>query len=77
MKGEVLELHAVIHEEEDGSFWAEVQELPGCFASGRTLDEVKEGLLEAISFCADDLPIEQPVAPAAFHATGLTLATAK
>jgi predicted RNase H-like HicB family nuclease len=43
-----MELHAVIHEE-GGSYWAEVKELPGCFASGHDLEEVKEGLIEAIS----------------------------
>ena len=42
-----MELHAVIHEE-DGSYWAEVKELPGCFASGHDLEEVKQGLVEAI-----------------------------
>jgi predicted RNase H-like HicB family nuclease len=45
-----MELHATIHEE-DGSYWAEVRELPGCFASGRTLDEVMEGLSEAVALC--------------------------
>jgi predicted RNase H-like HicB family nuclease len=47
-----MELHAVIHEE-DGSYWAEVKELPGCFASGRDLDEVNEGLIEAIGLVLD------------------------
>jgi predicted RNase H-like HicB family nuclease len=42
-----MELHAVIHEEE-GAYWAEVKELPGCFASGHDLEEVKQGLIEAI-----------------------------
>ncbi|MBI5311334.1 MAG: type II toxin-antitoxin system HicB family antitoxin [Actinobacteria bacterium] len=36
-----------IHEE-DGSYWAEVLELPGCFASGRSLDELREALAESI-----------------------------
>lgn len=45
-----MELHAVIHEE-DGSYWAEVKELPGCFASGRDLEEIKEALIEAIGLC--------------------------
>lgn len=45
-----MELHARIHEE-DGSYWAEVRELPGCFASGRTLDEVMEKLSEAVALC--------------------------
>lgn len=42
-----MELHAIIHEE-DGSYWAEVKELPGCFASGHDLEEVKQALVEAI-----------------------------
>ena len=45
-----MELHAIVHEE-DGAYWAEVKELPGCFASGRDLDEVKEALIEAIEMC--------------------------
>ncbi len=35
-----MNLWAVVHEE-DGSYWAEVKELPGCFASGRNLEELK------------------------------------
>jgi predicted RNase H-like HicB family nuclease len=42
------EFHVVLREE-DGGYWAEVQELPGCFASGATLDEVKEAVFEAIT----------------------------
>lgn len=49
-----MELHARIHEDDDGSYWAEVKELPGCFASGATLDELKEALLEAIRMCLED-----------------------
>ena len=42
-----MELNAVIHFEDD-AYWAEVKELPGCFASGRTLDELNEALREAV-----------------------------
>lgn len=48
-----MEYTAFIHEE-DGSYWAEVKELPGCFASGETLDELKEALVEAILMCLED-----------------------
>ena len=41
------ELTARVHLE-DGTYWAEVVELPGCFASGLTLDELREALEEAI-----------------------------
>ncbi|MEV5411619.1 type II toxin-antitoxin system HicB family antitoxin [Thermopolyspora sp. NPDC052614] len=37
-----------IHVEQDG-YWAEVQELPGCFASGESIEELREALAEAMS----------------------------
>lgn len=42
-----MDLPARVHQE-GGSYWAEVVELPGCFASGDDLDELKEALAEAI-----------------------------
>jgi predicted RNase H-like HicB family nuclease len=39
--------------EEEGSYWAEVLELPGCFASGDTLDELRAALDEAIRLHSD------------------------
>jgi predicted RNase H-like HicB family nuclease len=40
-----------IHHERDQEhpLWAEVKELPGCFASGRDMDELREALSEAVS----------------------------
>lgn len=43
-----VEYIARIHEEE-GSLWAEVLDLPGCFASGSSLDELREALEESIA----------------------------
>ena len=40
--------NAVVHNE-DGEYWAEVPALPGCFAMGRTQDEVRENIRTAIS----------------------------
>jgi predicted RNase H-like HicB family nuclease/predicted RNA binding protein YcfA (HicA-like mRNA interferase family) len=49
-----MELTARIHVEE-GSYWADVPELPGCFASGDTLDELFESLQEGIAlYLADE-----------------------
>jgi len=42
-----MRLNARVHTEE-GAYWAEVTELPGCFASGITLDELTEALRESI-----------------------------
>jgi predicted RNase H-like HicB family nuclease len=38
-----------IHDEPGHDLWAEVVELPGCFASGRDIDELREALSEAVS----------------------------
>ena len=45
-----------VNQEKDGSLWAEVLELPGCFASGDTLDELRDALEEAISLYVTDDP---------------------
>jgi predicted RNase H-like HicB family nuclease len=38
-----------IHHEPDHELWAEVAELPGCFASGADMDELWQALGEAVS----------------------------
>lgn len=41
----------IVHEEPEedgGGYWAEVEELPGCFASGNTLDELDQDIRGAI-----------------------------
>jgi predicted RNase H-like HicB family nuclease len=52
-----MELTVVVHRERKG-FWSEVPELPGCFASGRTLDELREALGESIGLYLYDAPAE-------------------
>jgi predicted RNase H-like HicB family nuclease len=52
--GRMMELIANIHLE-DGSYWA-VPELPGCFASGDTLDELLASLREGIQMCREEQP---------------------
>lgn len=52
-----VELQADIREE-DGTFWAEVRELPGCFASGESIAELIEALREAVAlYLAKDGPV--------------------
>lgn len=43
-----MEVTARIHIEDD-SYWADVPELPGCFASGETLDELFDSLREGVA----------------------------
>lgn len=44
---QAVELKANIHHE-GGSYWANVSELPGCFAAGDSLDELLDSLKEGI-----------------------------
>lgn len=43
-----------VNQDDDGGFWAEVLELPGCFATGDTLDELREALEESIALYLHD-----------------------
>jgi predicted RNase H-like HicB family nuclease len=52
-----MEVTVTVHAE-GGSLWSEVRELPGCFATGRTLEELGEALAEAVGLYLWDLPGE-------------------
>ena len=41
---------------EGGGFWSEIRELPGCFASARTLSELREAIAEAVGLYLWDTP---------------------
>ena len=43
-----MKLKAIVHEAEEGGFWAEVPALPGCFTQGETMAELEANLREAI-----------------------------
>jgi predicted RNase H-like HicB family nuclease len=45
-----------VHADPGQVLWAEVDELPGCFATGRDLDELAVAMAEAISMCRDSDP---------------------
>jgi len=51
-----MDLTLVIHQEREG-FWAEVEELPGCFASAGSLSELAEALGEAVGLYLGDEPV--------------------
>ncbi len=54
-----MELTVVVHRERE-TFWSEISELPGCFASGGTLAELPQALGESIGLYLFDRPIELP-----------------
>lgn len=43
-----MKIRVLIHEAEEGGYWAEVPALPGCFSQGETLDEMLANIREAI-----------------------------
>jgi predicted RNase H-like HicB family nuclease len=46
-----MKLKVVIHEADEGGFWAEVPAIAGCATQGETLDELMANLHEAIEGC--------------------------
>jgi predicted RNase H-like HicB family nuclease len=44
-------IRAIVHQAEEGGFWAEVPAVPGCVTQGETLEELKMNLREAIEGC--------------------------
>ena len=44
-----MKIQAIVHNAEEGGFWAEVPALPGCVTQGETLAEIRKNLKEAIA----------------------------
>lgn len=47
----------------DGTIWAKVPDLDGCYSSGDTIDEAKENVKDAIALYLEDLKEEGKPAP--------------
>ena len=46
---ETLVVAMVVHEAEEGGYWASFPDLPGCFTQGESLDELRKYAREAVS----------------------------
>ncbi len=46
-----IKVKVIVHEADEGGFWAEVPALPGCFTQGETRAELKANLREAVEGC--------------------------
>jgi predicted RNase H-like HicB family nuclease len=46
-----MKLKVVVHEAEEGGYWAEVPAIPGCATQGDTFDELLKNLYEAVEGC--------------------------
>jgi len=46
-----MKVKVIIHEGEEGGFWAEVPALPGCFTEGESREELLANIKEAVEGC--------------------------
>ncbi len=46
-----MKLKVVVHEAEEGGFWAEVPSIPGCATQGETFEELLKNIYEAVEGC--------------------------
>lgn len=67
-----MELAVDIHYE-DGTYWAQVRELPGCFASGESIPELIEAIEESVSLYLASAPGAAPQKKRAMHLSSFGL----
>ena len=48
---QTMKLKIVIHDAEEGGYWAEVPSIPGCATQGETFEELLENIYEAVEGC--------------------------
>lgn len=46
-----MKLKVVIHQAEEGGYWAEVPAIPGCATQGESFEELLTNLYEAVEGC--------------------------
>ncbi len=46
-----MKIKVIVHEAEEGGFWAEVPAIPGCATQGETFEELLANLYEAVEGC--------------------------
>ena len=51
LESNAMKFKAIVHEAEEGGYWAEVPAIPGCATQGETLEELRANLHEAIEGC--------------------------
>ena len=54
-----MKIKVVVHEAEEGGFWAEVPAIPGCATQGETLEELMSNVQEAVEGCLS-VDVEEP-----------------
>ena len=64
-------LTVIIHEAEEGGYWAEVPALPGCVSEGETRKEIEANIREAAAgWLEARAELEAKIPPLGFSAAG-------
>lgn len=63
-----MKIKVIVHEAEEGGYWAEVPSIPGCATQGETFEELLHNLYEAVEGC-----LSVDVSPAQIGETGRVL----
>jgi predicted RNase H-like HicB family nuclease len=55
-----MKLKVIVHDAEEGGYWAEVPAIPGCVTQGDSFEDLLANLYEAIEgcLCVDLEPVE-------------------
>ncbi len=58
-----MKLKVVIHEADEGGYWAEVPSIPGCATQGDSFEDLLGNLYEAVEGCLaveiQDIPVSE------------------
>ena len=46
-----MKIKVIVHDADEGGFWAEVPAIPGCATEGETFEELLKNLYEAVEGC--------------------------
>jgi predicted RNase H-like HicB family nuclease len=52
-----MKIKVVVHEAEEGGYWAEVPAIPGCATQGETLEELLANMRDAVEGCLSAKPL--------------------
>lgn len=52
-----MKFKVIVHDAEEGGFWAEIPDIPGCATQGETFEELLKNIHEAVEGC---LSVEVP-----------------
>ena len=48
-----MKIKVIVHEAEEGGYWAEVPAIPGCATQGENFEELLTNLYEAVEACLE------------------------